>query len=41
MAPGEPSGSTTARPEYVNAEEAEENNLKNNFTKMIKALKRK
>lgn len=41
MAPGEPSGSTTARPEYPNAEEAEENNLKNNFMKMIKALKRK
>ena len=38
-APPETSGSTTARPEHPNADEAEENNLKNNFMKMIEALK--
>lgn len=38
MAPPEPRGPTTARPEHPNAEEAEENNLKNNFI-LIEALK--
>ena len=32
-------GSTATRPEHPNADEAEENNLKNNFMKMIEALK--
>lgn len=39
MPPPEPRGPTTARPEPPNAEEAEENNLKNNFMKTIEALK--
>ncbi|KAL6056636.1 hypothetical protein STEG23_020363 [Scotinomys teguina] len=39
MAPSEPSGSTSARPEHLNAEEAEEIDLKNDFKKMIEAFK--
>ena len=39
MAPPEPSGPTTGRPEHPNPEEAEENNLKYNFMKMIETLK--
>lgn len=39
MAPTESSSSTTERPEHPNSDEAEENNLKNNFMKMIEALK--
>ncbi|KAL6073605.1 hypothetical protein STEG23_027906 [Scotinomys teguina] len=34
----EPSPSTTARPEYHNVEEPEENNLKNNFMRMLEAF---
>ena len=41
MAPPETSGSTSARPEYPKVDEAEENNLQNNFTKMIEALEEK
>lgn len=39
MTASESSGSTTARPEQTNTEEAEENDLKTNFIKMIEALK--
>ena len=39
MAPPEPSGPTIARHEHANTDEAEENDLKNNFMKMIEALK--
>ena len=35
----ETSGSKSARPEHPNTNEAEENDLKNNFMKMIEALK--
>ena len=37
--PPETSGSTTARPEHPNTDEAEENNLKNNFMKMVEEIK--
>lgn len=33
MTPPEPSGSTTGRPEHPKEEEAEVNNLENNFMK--------
>ena len=36
MAPPETTAYTTARPENPNADEAEENELKNNLMKMIK-----
>ena len=39
MAMPEPSGPTTGRPEHPNPEEAEENDLKYNFMKMIATLK--
>lgn len=39
MVPPEPSGGTTGRPEHPNPEEAEENELYNDFTKMIETLK--
>ncbi|KAL6068206.1 hypothetical protein STEG23_035253 [Scotinomys teguina] len=39
MTPLEPSDSTPARPEHTNAEAAEEINPKNDFKKMIEALK--
>ncbi|KAL6040074.1 hypothetical protein STEG23_003010, partial [Scotinomys teguina] len=38
-APPETSASTTARTEHLNADEAEENDLKNNFMKMTQAFK--
>lgn len=38
-ASSEASGSATTRPEYPNTNEPEENNLKNNFLKMIETLK--
>lgn len=34
----EPSGPTTGRPEQTNAEEPKENDLKNNFLKMLETL---
>lgn len=37
----EPSGSTAIRTENLNAEEAENNDLKNNIMKMIEAIKEK
>lgn len=37
-APPEHSGYPTARPEQSNRDEAEENDLKNNFVKMIEAF---
>ena len=39
MATPEPSGPTKQSPEHPNAEEAEENNLKYNFMKMIETFK--
>ena len=39
MTPLESRDSTPVRPEHPNANEAEENDLKNNFMKMIEALK--
>lgn len=36
----EPTSSTTARHEHPNTAEAEETELKNNFIKMIKPLKK-
>jgi hypothetical protein len=41
MVPLEVSSSTTARPEYSNTAEAQGNNLKIIFMKMIKVLKEK
>ena len=41
MAPPEPSYLTTVRPEHSNTAEAQENDLKNNFMKMIEVLKEK
>ena len=39
MVPPEPCSPTTGRPDHPNPEEIEENNLKNNFIKMIGTLK--
>ena len=39
MTPPEPSDYTIARPEYLNTVEAQENDFKNNFMKMIEAVK--
>lgn len=39
MASSEPSGSTIPRPKRPNADEAEENQLKNNFMKLIEDFK--
>lgn len=39
MAPQKPTNPTTARPEHSNVSEPQENNLKNNFMKMIRAFK--
>ena len=39
MTPPESRDSTPKRPEHPNTDEAEENDLKNNFMKMIEALK--
>ena len=38
-APPETSDSTVARPKHPNTDEAEENDIKNNFMKMIETLK--
>ena len=35
----EPNGHTTGRPDHPNPEEVEENDLKNNFMKMIETFK--
>ena len=35
----EPSGHTTGRPDHINPEEDEENNLKYNYLKIIETLK--
>lgn len=39
MVPLEPSYPTISRPDYSNAAKAQENNLRNNFMKMIEAHK--
>ena len=39
MTPSESRYPMTARPEYSNTAEAQENDLKNNFMKMIEILK--
>lgn len=39
MSPPEPSYHTTASPEYSNTVEAQENDLKTNFRKMIEVFK--
>lgn len=41
MAPPEPSYAMSARPEYFNVAEAQENNLKTHLIKMIEVLKEK
>lgn len=40
MKPPEPTSSTTARHKHLNTAEAEETELKNNFIKTIKSLKK-
>lgn len=40
MTPPEPSGSTKARPEHPNADEAEGNDLENNFMEIIVSFKK-
>lgn len=39
MTPPDPSGSTTARHEYPNLDEAEVNDFNNDFMKMVEAFK--
>lgn len=41
MAPSETSDPKTARPEHLNTEETEENNLKIIFLKMVEVIKKK